>query len=84
MSKEVWKTKDGRELLISKMSTAHIQKTIYMLENKGVTQYSKYQILKAELEKRDDLQIFTWTYGAINCGLSMVTKKEENRPFYRE
>ena len=54
MSKEVWKTKDGRRILISEMSTAHIQKTVHMLENKGVTKYSKYLILKAELKKRDD------------------------------
>lgn len=44
--------------------------------------------VRQELEKRDDLQIFTWPYGAaysdIECGLSMVMKKESNRPFYRE
>ena len=40
--------------------------------------------VRQELEKRSDLQIFTWPYGAENCGLSMVMKKEKNRPFYRE
>jgi len=35
------------------------------------------------LEKRDDLQIFTWPYSAINSGLSMIMKKEKNRPFYK-
>ena len=40
--------------------------------------------VRQELEKRNDLQIFTWSYGGGNCGLSMVSKKEKNRPFYRE
>ena len=44
--------------------------------------------VRQELEKRDDLQIFTWPYGAsykdVECGLSMVMKKEENRSFYKE
>jgi hypothetical protein len=39
--------------------------------------------VRQELEKRNDLQIFTWEYGAGNCGLSMVSKKEKNRPFYK-
>ena len=43
--------------------------------------------VRQELEKRDDLQIFTWPYGSswkgYECGLSMVMKKEENRPFYK-
>jgi hypothetical protein len=32
------------------------------------------------LEKRDDIDIFTWRQG---CGLSMVLKKDANWPFYR-
>ena len=39
---------------------------------------------RQELEKRNDLQIFTWPYGAINSGLSMIMKKDKNRPFYKE
>lgn len=38
---------------------------------------------RQELEKRDDVQIFTWIYTAFNCGLTMITKKEENRIFCR-
>jgi predicted O-methyltransferase YrrM len=36
------------------------------------------------LEKREDIQVFTWPYTANNCGLTMVMKKQENRIFCRE
>jgi len=39
--------------------------------------------LRQELEARDDIQVFTWPYTAANCGLTMVMKKEPNRPYYR-
>ena len=37
--------------------------------------------VRQELELRKDIQIFTWPYTAINCGLTMVMKKLE-KPFY--
>lgn len=40
--------------------------------------------VRQEIEKRKDIQIYTWTYGAINCGLSIISKKEKNRPFFKE
>lgn len=40
--------------------------------------------VRQELETRNDIQIFTWPYTAINCGLSMIMKKELNRPYHRE
>ena len=39
--------------------------------------------VRQELETRDDIQIFTWPYTAANCGLTMVMKKEPNRPYYK-
>jgi len=39
--------------------------------------------LRQELEIRKDVRIFTWPYTAANCGLTMVMKKEPNRPYYR-
>ncbi len=38
--------------------------------------------LRQDLEKRDDLDCFTWPYTAGFCGLTMVIKKEEGRPFW--
>jgi len=35
------------------------------------------------LERRQSLQVFTWSYTARNCGLTMVMNKEPNRPYYR-
>jgi len=40
--------------------------------------------VRQELESRNDIQIFTWPYTAINCGISMVMKKELNRSYCRE
>lgn len=41
--------------------------------------------IRQELEKRSDLWTFTWAYPkqAQNCGLTMITKKDLNRPFYQ-
>lgn len=38
--------------------------------------------LRKELEDRDDLEIFTWPYTAKWMGLTMVMKKEKNRPYW--
>ena len=38
---------------------------------------------RLELETRKDIQIFTWPYTAMGCGLTMVMKKEPNQPYYR-
>ena len=39
--------------------------------------------VRQELETQDDLRIFTWPYTAANCGLTMIMRKEPNRPYYR-
>ena len=39
-----------------------------------------YKVRK-ELESLDNVQIFTWPYTAMNCGLSMVMKMDPNRPY---
>jgi len=47
----------------------------------------KYEVWKVrqKLEKREDLQVFTWTYEnqAQNWGLTMLTKKDPGAPYYR-
>lgn len=40
--------------------------------------------VRQELETRKNIQIFTWPYTAIDCGLTMIMNKELNRPYYRE
>lgn len=40
-----------------------------------------YKVRK-ELESLDTIQIFTWPYTAMNCGLSMVMKMDPDRPYY--
>jgi len=40
--------------------------------------------VRIELEKRTDIYCFTWPYTANNQGLTMILKKDFNRPFYRE
>lgn len=40
--------------------------------------------VRQELEKRKDVQTFTWPYTAMNQGLTMVMKRELNRPYYRK
>lgn len=40
--------------------------------------------LRQEIEKNENLQVFTWPYTANNCGLTMVMKKEKNQPYYRQ
>lgn len=45
--------------------------------------YDVYR-LRQELEKRDDLDCFTWPYTAGWCGLTMVMKKEEGRPYWEQ
>lgn len=39
--------------------------------------------LRKEIEKREDLEVFTWPYTASYCGLTMVLKKDMTQPFYR-
>jgi hypothetical protein len=38
--------------------------------------------LRQELEKRDDMDCFTFPYSANWCGLTMVIKKEKERPYW--
>ena len=38
---------------------------------------------RQELEKRNDIQIYTFIYTAFDCGLTMITKKEDNPIFCR-
>lgn len=40
--------------------------------------------LRQELEKRTDLDCFTWPYTAGYMGLTMVIKKEKDRPYWEE
>lgn len=40
--------------------------------------------LRQELEKRDDLDCFTWPYTAQFMGLTMVMKKETDRPYWEK
>lgn len=42
---------------------------------------SVYKV-RQELEKLEAIQIFTWPYTAMNCGLTMVMKKDPDRPYY--
>lgn len=39
--------------------------------------------VRQELETRKDIQVFTWPYTAADCGLTMVMKKDPNRPYCR-
>lgn len=39
--------------------------------------------VRQKLEKRKDINCFTWPYTAWNCGLTMIMKKEKNRPYYK-
>jgi hypothetical protein len=41
-------------------------------------------LARQEMEKRSDVQVFTWPYTALGYGLTMIMKKEEDPPFYRE
>lgn len=36
--------------------------------------------VRQKLERRKDLQVFTWPYSAADCGLTMVMKKDPDRP----
>lgn len=40
--------------------------------------------LRQELEKREDVDCFTWVRGAIGVGLTMVRKKPPDLPYYRK
>lgn len=35
-------------------------------------------------QKRDICECFTWPFTASGCGLTMILKKDTDRPFYRE
>jgi len=39
--------------------------------------------IRQELEIRNNVQVLTWPYTAADCGLTMVMKKEPNRPYYK-
>jgi len=36
------------------------------------------------LERQKDFWTLTWEYTANNCGLTLIKKKRENRPFYQQ
>ncbi len=39
--------------------------------------------LRQELEKRrNEMDVFTWPYGGMWCGLTMIMKKEKDRPYW--
>jgi len=43
--------------------------------------------LRQEIEKKGyvlNIDVFTWPYTAIDCGLTMVIKKEKDRPYWRK
>lgn len=40
--------------------------------------------VRQEMEVQKDIQTFTWPYTAMNQGLTMVMKKELDRPYYRK
>lgn len=54
------------------------------IDEKWGNQCGNIYKVRQDLEKRDDLQIFTWPYTARNCGLSMIMKKEPDRPYYQK
>lgn len=37
--------------------------------------------VRQELESLNTIQVFTWPYTAMNCGLTMVMKMDPNRPY---
>ena len=39
---------------------------------------------RQELERRTDVDVFTWPYSALNMGLTMVMKHDKDRPYWRE
>jgi len=39
--------------------------------------------VRQELEKMEDIQVFTWPHSIIGSGLTMALKEEKNRPFYQ-
>ena len=50
---------------------------------KGTMAGDIYKV-RQELEMREDVQTFTWPYTAMDQGLTMVMKKELDRPYYRQ
>ena len=53
----------------------------YELKGKA-HKYDTYKI-RQDLEANDSVWCLTFPYTAAECGLTMVLKKEEDRPFYR-
>ena len=51
----------------------------YIAKNKVSDTYKA----RLDLEKRNDVWCLTFPYTAAECGLTMILKKEENRPDYR-
>ena len=39
--------------------------------------------LRQEIERRRDVDCLTWPYTAINCGLTMILKREVDAPYWR-
>lgn len=52
-NKSIWTTKDGRELLISEMETPHIERTISMLQRKGLDKEKLLALVRIEGEIHD-------------------------------
>lgn len=51
-------------------------------ERKGRDEATTYKV-RLEMEKRDDIWCLTFPYTAQNRGLTMILKKEKDRPYYR-
>lgn len=53
-------------------------------EDKGGMKPGNVYKVRQELERRSDIDVFTWPFSAINTGLTMVMKHTENRPYWRQ
>ena len=51
-------------------------------ERKKRDEATTYKV-RLEMEKRDDIWCLSFPYTAQGRGLTMVLKKEKNRPYYR-
>jgi len=49
----------------------------------GIGLGNVYKVRQEFEKKTEDYDCFTWPYTAGECGLTMILKKEKNRPYYR-
>ena len=52
-------------------------------DDTGGMKPGKVYKVRQELERRSDIDVFTWPFSAINTGLTMVMKHMEDRPYWR-